>query len=62
MNTAFKIGDRVNIDACKDLVGHITGITWRHPDFVNYEVSWMAGGDSKAYVIEGWRLTPASAT
>ena len=59
---AFGIGDRVNIDNCKDLVGHITAITWRHPTLINYEVSWVTQGRSESCVIEGWRLTPAEAS
>jgi hypothetical protein len=35
-------------------------VSYEDADEVSRE--WMAGGDSKAYVIEGWRLTPASTT
>jgi hypothetical protein len=49
--------DRVYIDGCLDLVAVVTAVFWRHPEVVNYEVSWIANGKSEMAMIEGWRLT-----
>lgn len=54
--TPFQIGDYVQIDGCKDLRGVVTAVTWRAPEIINYEVSWVTNGDAKSSVIEGWRL------
>ncbi len=60
MQSEFAVGNRVNIDGCESLIGIITAVIWRHPEIVNYEVSWVHNGDSKSFVIEGWRCTHAS--
>ena len=59
MESQFTVSARVYIDGCHNLVGTVTAVIWRHPEIVNYEVSWMANGDSKCAVIEGWRLSAA---
>jgi hypothetical protein len=59
IESAFAIGDRVNVDGCEALTGCITAVTWRHPTLINYEVSWVTQGKSESSIIEGWRLTPA---
>lgn len=53
----FDIGNRVNIDGCKNLIGVIAAIMWRHPEVISYEVSWVYECDSKSPIIEGWRLS-----
>ena len=53
----FAIGTPVHIDKCRELVGFVTAITWRHMVLVNYEVSWVTNGKSESCVIEGWRLS-----
>jgi hypothetical protein len=52
----FMIMDRVYIDGCENLVGVVTAVQWRHPEIVNYEVSWISNGESKSALIEYWRL------
>ena len=59
VESEFAIKDKVNVDGCKELTGVITGIIWRHPTIINYEVSWVVAGKSESSVIEGWRLTLA---
>lgn len=62
MNTvesAFAVRDKVHVDGCKDLVAVITAVQWRNPQIVNYEVSWIANGEARCSIIEGWRLTEA---
>jgi hypothetical protein len=54
----FAPKDRVYIDGCKDLIGVITAVTWRHCWLVNYEVSWVCQGKAESAIIEGWRLSP----
>jgi hypothetical protein len=53
----FRPRDRVYIDGCKDLIGVITAVQWRHPAVINYEVSWVSNGKAESALIEEWRLT-----
>jgi hypothetical protein len=53
----FNIGDKVNIDGCKNLIGVITGVMWRNINQISYEVSYISNGDSKNPIIEEWRLS-----
>ena len=59
IESKFAVGDKVNIDGCKELTGVITGIMWRHQTIINYEVSWVTAGKSESPILEGWRLTLA---
>ena len=56
VESEFALRDKVNIDGCKELVGVITAVIWRHPTIINYEVSWVSNGKSESSSIEGWRL------
>jgi len=56
----FSLRDRVYVDSCRELVGIVTAVTWRHPQLINYEISWITNGNSESNIIEGWRLTPAN--
>lgn len=56
----YRIGNKVIIDGCHDLVGVITAVTWRNEDVINYEVSWVCGGKAESAIIEGWRLSGAT--
>ncbi len=60
VQSEFSLGERVYIDGCQSLVGIVTAVTWRHPEIINYEVSWVHNGESKSVVIEGWRCEHAS--
>ena len=55
----FAIGTPVHVDGCKDLLGRVTAVTWRHLAVVNYEVSWVGNGKSESALIESWRLERA---
>ena len=43
------------------VVGVVSAVTWRAENVVNYEVSWVNDGDAKGTIIEGWRLSRATA-
>ena len=53
----FTIQDRVHVDGDKATVGVVTAVQWRNKDQICYEVSWIINGDSKAIIIEEWRLS-----
>ena len=55
----FSPSDRVYIDGCRDLIGVVTAVQWRHVAVINYEVSWVSQGKAESAMIEGWRLTLA---
>lgn len=59
IQSEFTVRDRVYIDGCKQLIGIVTAVQYRNETTINYEVSWVSNGDSKANIIEGWRLSPA---
>ena len=59
ITSEFAVGDRLHIDGCRELIGVVTAIQWRHPNVVNYEVSWVDRGASMSPIIEGWRLSRA---
>ncbi len=56
----FAIGTPVHVDGCKELIGYVTSITWRHLAVINYEISWITNGKSESAIIESWRLTKVS--
>jgi hypothetical protein len=57
IESSFDLREKVHIDGDAHLIAVVTAVTWRAPDVINYEVSWVTDGDSKSCVIEGWRLT-----
>ena len=57
ITTEFLLRDQVYIDGCRNLVGVVTAVQWRHPEVINYEVSWVDNGKSEAHLIEEWRLS-----
>ena len=59
ISAAFAPQDRVYVGGCRDLVGLVTAVQWRHENLINYEISWVTNGKSESFMIEGWRLTGA---
>lgn len=53
------IGQRVNIDGDRHLVGTVTAVQWRSPHHIAYEVSWVTNGEMRCAIVEGWRLSRA---
>ena len=52
----FSIRDKVYVDGCRDLIGRVTAVQWRHELLVRYEVSWVLNGKAEAEMFEEWRL------
>lgn len=55
--SAYNLGDRMNIDGCRDVPCIVTGILFKG-DGISYELQYFHNGDLKtAYWIDEFRLT-----
>ena len=54
--SAWTMGDHVNVDSDKSIIGVVTGFNFRRTQDPTVEVSWFHNGDAKTAWFEEWRL------
>ncbi len=54
----FNIGDKVRVDN-GDVIGIVTGYTWRNQEFISCEVAWFNNGIHYEVWFAEWRLSHA---